>query len=394
MPKLQNRPPSYRHHRRSGQAVVTVHGRDVYLGAFGSPESKAAYGRAIADWAARSDEALSPGAMVIPKSDPIIAELVAAFLNHSATYYRRPDGTPTGEHDQMVASVRPLRQLYSRHRVADFTPTCLKSVRDAMIKAELSRGLINSRVNRIRRVFRWGVENELVSPGVLQALAAVAPLKAGRTVAREAPPVRPVPPEHIEAILPFLTRPVRAMVQLQATTGARPGEILVMRPCDITIHDDAPWEFRPATHKLSHHGIDRCVFLGPRAQAVLAPFLELTAQDAYCFSPRDAILDLRRRLPGKPASARQRLRMNGYKSAPRHRYTTNSYAGAIRVACKKAGVPHWSPNRIRHFVATKLRAAYGLDAAKTMLGHRNPSTTLIYAEADFDKARSIATVAG
>src|SRR5262249_4354731 len=37
--------PSYRRHRASGQAVVTLNGVDHYLGRFNSPESKAEYDR-------------------------------------------------------------------------------------------------------------------------------------------------------------------------------------------------------------------------------------------------------------------------------------------------------------------------------------------------------------
>jgi integrase len=41
MPRLQiNQAPSYRLHRQSGQAIVTFNGRDVLLGAHGSPESR------------------------------------------------------------------------------------------------------------------------------------------------------------------------------------------------------------------------------------------------------------------------------------------------------------------------------------------------------------------
>lgn len=41
--------PSYRHHKATGQARVTIEGRDHYLGAFGSPKSQAKYKRLIAD---------------------------------------------------------------------------------------------------------------------------------------------------------------------------------------------------------------------------------------------------------------------------------------------------------------------------------------------------------
>jgi hypothetical protein len=44
------RTPSYRLHKPSGQAVVTLGGRDVYLGKFETPESRAEYDRVVAEW--------------------------------------------------------------------------------------------------------------------------------------------------------------------------------------------------------------------------------------------------------------------------------------------------------------------------------------------------------
>lgn len=49
MPKLTRKLPSYRLHRVSGHAVVTLNGRDHYLGPRGSPESVEAYKRLIGD---------------------------------------------------------------------------------------------------------------------------------------------------------------------------------------------------------------------------------------------------------------------------------------------------------------------------------------------------------
>ena len=74
---------------------------------------------------------------------------------------------------------------------------------------------------RLPTIFRWGVENELVPPGVYQALQAVRGLQQGRTEARESEPVAPVPPAHIEAVRPFVSRQVWALIQLQLATAAR-----------------------------------------------------------------------------------------------------------------------------------------------------------------------------
>jgi len=44
--------PTYRKHRRSGQAVVHLNGKDHYLGRYGTAASKAEYDRLIGEWLA------------------------------------------------------------------------------------------------------------------------------------------------------------------------------------------------------------------------------------------------------------------------------------------------------------------------------------------------------
>ena len=44
--------PSYRLHKGSGQALVQVNGRRLYLGRHGSPESLERYHRVVAEWLA------------------------------------------------------------------------------------------------------------------------------------------------------------------------------------------------------------------------------------------------------------------------------------------------------------------------------------------------------
>ena len=62
---------------------------------------------------------------------------------------------------------------------------------------------------------------------------------------------------------------------------------------------------------------------------------------------------------------------------------------AIMRACKKAGVPEWSPLQLRHTAATAIRARYGLEAAKAILGHSRVETSQIYAERDLGRAEEI-----
>ena len=45
--------PSLRQHKPSGQAVVSLGGKDVYLGPYGSPESKRKYQQVVGEWMAK-----------------------------------------------------------------------------------------------------------------------------------------------------------------------------------------------------------------------------------------------------------------------------------------------------------------------------------------------------
>ena len=210
---------------------------------------------------------------------------------------------------------------------------------------------------------------------------------------RETEPVRPAPEADIRAALPFMSEPVRAMVELQLLTGARPGEILAMRAADID-RSGALWVYRPESHKNSWRGQERLIYLGPRAQEIVRAFLRPGMQDRFLFSPTLAELRRRDRLraarktPLWPSHVRaqEEKRKASPKRKPRDHYDGNSYRQAISRACRRARVSPWKPNQLRHNAATRLRAEFGLDVAKSVLGHSRVETTQIYAEADRARA--------
>ena len=68
----------------------------------------------------------------------------------------------------------------------------------------LARKFINKQVGRIKRMFAWAVEEELLPVSVHQALLRVKGLKKGKSQAREKPAVRPVPDAFVEAVLPHV----------------------------------------------------------------------------------------------------------------------------------------------------------------------------------------------
>ncbi len=267
--------PSYRLHKQSGQAVVTLldgfgSRRDVLLGKHGTPESRAEYLRVVAGWEANGRR--------LPReqkagTDITVNELSLGYWRFAEGYYVK-NGKPTPQIDRVRLALRPVKELYGHTFAKNFGPLALKAVRGQMVQSGWTRGYVNSCVGCVKRMFKWGVENELIPPSVYHGLQPVAGLKKGRSEAKETQPIRPVDDAHVEAVLPLLTPPVGAMVRLQRLTGMRPCEVVLMRPCDIDRRAGKPWLYTPESHKTEHHGIARVVFLGPQAQEILKPFLD------------------------------------------------------------------------------------------------------------------------
>jgi integrase len=380
----RKRKPSYLLHKPTGQARCRIDGQDHYLGAYGSPESRERYDDLIAEWFAKNGDT--------SRYTLTLDDLSLLFMQHAESYYRK-NGEPTNEVNAIRSALRSLVDLYGKSPCRHFGPKSLKLVRESMVKAGYCRTNINKRVGRIRRMFRWAVENEYVSSEVYTALAAVAGLKCGRTEARESEPIRPVAEGTVSDTLAYLTPTVAAMVQLQMLTGARPGEVCLMRSCDITFGTDGVWVYRPESHKTEHHGKERRIYIGPEGQEVLRPFLDREPEE-FCFSPaeseaeRNAERRKNRTTPMTPSQASRKPKAHR-GSPPKDHYTKDSYGRAIKRACKKAGVESWSQNRLRHSRATIIRERYGIEAAQTVLGHSDPKTTEIYAERDFEMAARI-----
>jgi integrase len=284
MPRPAGKVPAYCRHKASGQAVVRIDGRDEYLGPYGSAESHSRYEQLIAEWRVRQlEQAAAP---CLAAFNLTITEVLQRYRQFAEGYYTKA-GRPTKELAEMRYALRPVRELYGETPAREFGPLKLKAVRQRMIDGErLSRGVINQRVKRIKRLFKWAVSEELVPPSVAQGLATVAGLRKGRTTARETPPVQPVDDAWVELVLPHLSPQVAGMVQLQRLTGMRPCEVVLLRACDIDRTEDV-WIYEPLEHKNEWRGHSRLVPLGPKAQQILAPLLTADAE-RYVFSPRDA----------------------------------------------------------------------------------------------------------
>ncbi|MCA9261283.1 MAG: tyrosine-type recombinase/integrase [Planctomycetales bacterium] len=391
MPKLIHAIPRYRKHRASGQAVVTLSGIDHYLGPHGTAASRREYDRLVGEWLARDRRTLRGD------SQTTVAMLLAAYWKHAKRYYRT-GAKSTGEIEALKVALRPLKRLYAVTPADDFGPLALCALREQLISEGRSRTGINQAIGRIRRVFKWGVAQQLVSPEVWHALQSVDGLRQGRTAAKETEPVRPIDDATVDATLKHASDVVGDMVRLQRLTGARPTEICDIRPCDIDRTGDV-WLYRPESHKNSHRGKDRVIPLGKRAQGILLRRLARDSE-AYCFSPADAeakrraVQHAQRKTPLSCGNAPGRKKPRKTSRTIGGRYDVNSYRRAIHRACDAAGVPRWSPNRLRHAAATQVRKQFGLEAAQLLLGHAQADVTEIYAERDTARAVEIARIVG
>jgi hypothetical protein len=237
---------------------VRIDGKDRYLGPFGTDESRAEYDRLITEWLGNGRR-LQPVNVEVGMS---VDELILHYWNWAENYYRDEHVRLGQELDNIRTALRPLRRLYGPSKVATSGSLALRAIQTDMVKAGLSRGVVNARVNRVRRLFKWGVSFQLAPSSVYDSLRTVPGLQCGRCEAREAPPVQPVRDDHVSATLPYLPLPVRAMVELQRLCGCRPGEVMSMRASDLIMAGPI-WTYKPASHKNKHRGLDCVIFLGP-----------------------------------------------------------------------------------------------------------------------------------
>jgi integrase len=435
MPRPATDYPKITLHKASGRARVRLSGKTFYLGKFGSRDARKEYDRLITEWV-QNGRVRPPGAKpaASPSDEPeqtgaSVHVLLAAFWKHAEKYYRRPDGTATGELFPIKSAFRFVRHLYGKIPARDFSPLKLQAVRQKMIDAGMARSTINNNCQRIVRAFRWACSQEMVPGSVIHALESVTGLRRGRTDARESQPIEPIADDVVQKTLPHVSTIVADMIRLQRLTGMRPAEVCSLRPRNVDTSGDV-WVYAPATHKTAHHGKPRVVAIGPRGQAILRPYL-LRGADAFCFSPRQS--ELKRR----EEAHSQRVTPLGYGNRPGTNrkagpgrtpgecYTTDSYRRAIERGCEIAFgmsddcvIPYgvelpqekvdairqrakawraehcWTPNQLRHSAATEIRQRFGLEAAQVTLGHANANVTQVYAERDLAKAMQVAREVG
>ena len=135
MPK-SNRPPAYRLHKARQSAVVTIDGKNFYLGVYGSLESREKYARLIAEHAAAPSLA-----SIVEAVNPTrtVADVLLAYLDFAKTYYVNSEGKPSNQYGCCRNAAQVVLDLYGSLSANEFGPLKLQAARQAMIEKSTPR---------------------------------------------------------------------------------------------------------------------------------------------------------------------------------------------------------------------------------------------------------------
>jgi integrase len=430
--------PQVRLHKRSGNGRVTVGGREVYVGRYGSPEARERYLELMVEHGYLPATAIPAAKPAEPEPLPLpagnedvpagltLGELCQMYLVHLEPL--RPKGKPCSGWNRALAAVRAMRPLATMP-AAKFGTRAFLDVRQRLVETPryvqdrkppkvgkrgrrkpaeppapprapvlLSRRWVNDVMQAVRAMFDWAVLHELVPDDRAAALRVVKRLKAGESQARETPPRKPVKRAVLLATLPYLTAEVADLVLFIRWTGCRPSEAMGMRWCRIRDRDKPVWRYVPRRHKTSHRGKQRHIPIGPKARAIIEAHAVGRDPRDFVFTPQRS---LRRVEPVDGV-----LPMKQAKASPLvgERFTKDALRIAVRRAVDRANkarakvgeppLPHWTPYQLRYLRLREIRKRGGLEATQATAGHSDAVMTDHYAPANWGRAARAALASG
>lgn len=397
--------PKLCRHKGRGLGYVTWQGKEIYFGQWpadkAAPRSvREAYGAFIAR--------LVGGEVPEKKKDSevSVSELCAQFSD-----WVESEMGPQ-ERRCYQAILLPVVGMFGETAACDFGPVKLRRIQQWFVEVPVevrrkvegeirtvriprTRSGINITINRIRRVWKWGVSRELVRPEVLLALQTLESLELGRSKAPEAKPRVAVDDGLVGDTVQYLHPILAAMVRLQRLTGMRPGEVCAMTSGQIE-QGSAGWLYRPDQHKNKWRGKPRSIPLSPAAVEILRPFL-VEDPDQHLFRPCDRIAQLREEMRAKRKTKVQPSQQNRRKlqtsRIPGQCYTAGSYGRAIAKVCKDHGLEPWSPNQLRKTAINEVAQKAGEKHARAFAGHADGEVTRrFYLEQDIALAQEAASL--
>ena len=395
MPRLKSQLPKY---CKCGKyAAVYLNGDRVFLGLYGSPESKKEYARIVA-------EIQSDPTFLLPKREKGVTldEVAAAYLGYAKKRFDK------SHYENYRVALQFALDIYGHLPVDEFPPLKLKTIREEVIRSRrFCRKVVNRNIGRILTAISWAVENELAEPRTVHALREVKRLSKGTPGTFDHKKRRAVPDDVIRRTLPFLPPTLASMVKLQRLTGLRPSEVFRMTVGSIDRTQDSEfWFFNPEHHKTEQFtDEDKIIPLGKLEQELIAPYLKGKKPSEAMFSPRQAMLERNadKKANGKTKPTPSRIaRDTARATKPRlykEFYDKDSYNKAIAYAIQKGNrrlsegeqpIPKWTPYQLRHAAGTETSRTQGREKAQALLTHKSIETTGIYDHSQEDILKELA----
>ena len=314
---------------------------------------------------------------------------------------------------RLIRRAHNFIQPYSEWPVDSFGPDELNDIKKKLLKHKYIKGTkqkhyvrrgINDTLKWIKNIIEWGVGRRIVQNETLIAIQKeLKLLRMGEKGAKDNIKRGRVTEEEFNKVVGVVTSVIGDMLKLVWHTAMRPYEICEMRPYDILRDDSECWLYIPGRdktpigmHKTTRYGKVKVIPLAGEGIDILSKRIDDFDSKEYIFTPKDSVAEFRetkrknRKTPMSCGNKSGSNRKEIPKKKPGGLYTNNSFAQACKRACRRAGVEAFVPYDLRRTVATKTRAELGKEAAKTLLGHAEQSTTDIYLLEEVQEAMKVA----
>lgn len=271
--------------------------------------------------------------------------LTADYISHVERVARRPDGTPTRSVANVELALRLMATRYAALPAESLDSAIIKAMRATWVREGLCRRTIIDRQGVVTRAMAWAAQMGEVTDDAAARVAAVPPLSRG--MAPDGAGVAPAPLADVLATIPHLPEHVREMAAYILHTGCRVGEAREARSADIYEAGSGQLVHRPIWHKTARHRVVREILLDSEAAEIVRARMDRP----YIFGPDDG-------------------------SRPYHQA---SLVAPYARACRRAGVPTWTPGQLRHTTAQLVMREAGMEACRAMLGHTTDRLVRRYA---------------
>jgi integrase len=353
-----NLPAGLKLHKATGQYRAWLRGSYRYFGKEPA-EAIRRYGLAIAE---------------APSDAPLVADVVEAIQEWADKRYP-PSGRWGGSAKVLKAALRfldttvvvrtrngPPQEVSLPALPADqFTCLHLAAVRQQMMDDGLKRGYINAQIRRIQQGFKEMRPLGLVTAATVADLQSLSPLPRGHAGVKDNPPIGPASDADLEAVLPFMSPQMAAIARVLRITGMRVGECLAMRVSMLETSGEV-WVYDLGmNHKGRNSGKPKRIYLGPKAQAALRPWLDAAKATMVTTAPLWPAMSIRN---------------------TSDTVSVSSVRDALEAACEAAKVPQFTTHQIRHGTATAIAEREALKAVQAALGHQSQGSSRVYAELD------------